>query len=167
MTKIKANPISITSSKHCRQKIYHGRALSMPILVLIILMFFTGLAVEVLADNIAVKEIGGVPVIRCKIHYKQKYIEAHFLLDLGQSMPLIIHEKSVEGLHLYIGFVFQCPFDHGNPLLHCEERRFLRVVEDGDDQPVKYFQGPVDDTEVAVGNRIKGSGVDSRPFAHS
>ncbi len=53
-----------------------------------------------MADEIAVKAIGGVPVIRCKIHYGDKYIEAHILFDLGQSIPLVIHEKSIGGLEL-------------------------------------------------------------------
>ena len=40
-----------------------------------------------MADDIVVREVGGVPVIRTKIHYGDKQIEAHILFDMGLNVP--------------------------------------------------------------------------------
>ena len=60
----------------------------------------TALTMPLIADDIAVKKIVGVSVIRCKIRYEDKYIEAHILFDVGLRTPMVIHEKSVGGFGL-------------------------------------------------------------------
>ncbi len=71
---------------------------SLPVLTTVFLL--TALTPPLAADDIVVKEIGGVPVIRTKIHYGDKYIEAHILFDMGLNHPMVIHEKSVGGFNL-------------------------------------------------------------------
>jgi len=70
------------------------------LLVLATVFFPAALAQPLLADDIAVKEVGGVPVIRCKISYGDKTIEAHILFDVGLRTPMVIHERSVGGFEL-------------------------------------------------------------------
>lgn len=66
-----------------------------------ILILLTALRLPLMADDIVVKEIGGVPVIRTKIHYGDKQIEAHILFDMGSNTPMVIHEKCLGGLDLH------------------------------------------------------------------
>lgn len=64
------------------------------------MLLFAALALLLRADDIVVKEIGGVPVIRTRIHYRGNFVEAHILLDLGSTLPMVIHEKALGGLEL-------------------------------------------------------------------
>jgi hypothetical protein len=93
MTCVELNPVSVSSP-------LRRRGLSLFLLVLMTVFLQCVLTRPLMADDIAVKEIGGVPVIRCKIHYGDKYIEAHILFDVGLNTPMVIHEKSVGGLEL-------------------------------------------------------------------
>ncbi len=65
-----------------------------------ILVLLTILSLPLAADDIVVREVGGLPVIHSKIHYGGKHIEAHILFDIGFGAPMVIHEKSIGGLGL-------------------------------------------------------------------
>jgi hypothetical protein len=67
---------------------------------LTVLILLAALVLPLMADDIVVKEIGGVPVIRTKIHYGDKEIEASILIDLGSNTPMVIHERSFLLLYL-------------------------------------------------------------------
>lgn len=66
-----------------------------------ILILLAALLRPLMADDIVVKEIGGVPIIRTKIHYGDKEIEASILIDLGSNTPMVIHERCLGGLDLH------------------------------------------------------------------
>lgn len=65
-----------------------------------LLFLLTALMLPLLADDIVVMEVGGLPVIKSKIHYGDKQIEAHIVFDMGLSTPMLIHEKAVAGFGL-------------------------------------------------------------------
>lgn len=77
-----------------------GERMSRCVTRLAMLLLLASTRPSLLADDIVVQEIGGVPVITCKLHCNEKSIEAHVLFDMGLSVPMVIHEKSVGGFDL-------------------------------------------------------------------
>ncbi len=65
-----------------------------------IFLFLAGCTLPLLADDIVVKEIGGVPVIRTRIRYADNEIEANIVFDMGSNVPMVIHKRSLGGLDL-------------------------------------------------------------------
>ena len=64
------------------------------------LFFLSALMLPLRADDIVVKEIGGVPVIKTKLRCGNKQIEAHVLIDIGLNAPMVMEEKALGGLGL-------------------------------------------------------------------
>ena len=62
---------------------------------------------------------------------------------------------AVKGVDLDIRLTLEHIAHDFHTLLHREERRFVDVHQDGDDDPVEQVCAPFDDIDVSVGQRIK------------
>jgi len=60
----------------------------------------TGVSAPVISRDIVAKNIGGLPVLRCKIRCQSNEIEAHLMFDLSLDVPFQIHKSSLQGLGL-------------------------------------------------------------------
>ena len=102
--------------------------------------------------------------------------ELHLRLEVGHRAQAADHEpgadpmaevdgQAVERLdvdpvgQLRAGLGQRRP-DDLDPIGRSQQRRLARVLEDGDHDPVEDGDGPAQDVEVAVGDRIEGAGVD-------
>ena len=54
--------------------------------------------------------------------------------------------------------------DHGAAFFQREQRRFLQIDGDSDDDPVKELQSPFDNIDMAVGDRVKRAGIQCDDF---
>jgi len=52
------------------------------------------------SQDIIARKIGGLPILRCKIRYKEYEIEANLMFDLSLGVPLQIHKLTLGGLGL-------------------------------------------------------------------
>ncbi len=52
------------------------------------------------SQDIIAKRIGGLPILRCKIRFREYEIEANLMFDISLGVPLQIHKLSVGGLGL-------------------------------------------------------------------
>lgn len=52
------------------------------------------------AVDIVVKEIGGAPVMRCKVRYGSQTIDIHVAFDMNLQVPMMIHRSTIGGLGL-------------------------------------------------------------------
>ena len=79
----------------------------------------------------------------------------------GRARGRVIHQKPVEGIHLHVGVNVHHFAKHLDALFHGEERLLGVVPQDRNDQPVEHPRAPLDQVEVAVGNRVERSRIDS------
>jgi hypothetical protein len=86
--------------------------------------------------------------------------------DAGALAAGVVDQQALEGVDLNVGQVSADLAEHLHPLLHGEERIFLRVEQQGDDQAVEEARGPLDEVEVAVGDRVERPRVDGGDFRH-
>ena len=84
--------------------------------------------------------------------------------DLRAAPLDVIHEQAFEGVHLDVRQTVEDRAGHLHAFGQAEQRRFLRVDEDGDDDPIEQPRTTGNDVDVPVGQRIERSRIhrDSR-----
>ena len=83
-------------------------------------------------------------------------------IDLGPVVPREVDCQDAEGLDLDVAQVRGRVLDEGDALIGCEQRPVLahRQVDDGDDHGVEHRRRARDHVEVAIGDRVVGTGTD-------
>jgi hypothetical protein len=59
-----------------------------------------GASAPMVSQDLIASNVGGLPVLRCTIHFKELMIEAHLMFDLSLVVPFQIHKSSLGGLGL-------------------------------------------------------------------
>ena len=80
--------------------------------------------------------------------------------DVSVSIPRIVDEESSKCVDLDAGLIAEDFASRGDALLGGEQRGFVHVDQDGDDDPVEEFRSTLDDVDVAVGEGVERPGID-------
>jgi hypothetical protein len=112
-------------------------------------------AAPMVSQDFIAKNVGGLPVLRCKVRHGLHSIDAHLLFDLSMTVPFQIHKSSLGGLDLNagsaIGQKVDIVFPNGIELMgipiECERYLFLETqtrlhAKDLDEVPLVGFIGP-------------------------
>ena len=78
--------------------------------------------------------------------------------DPGVSLPGIVRQQCVGGIHLHVIHVLGDPANHLHPLFQCKHGMLVSVDHDADDELVEALGRPGNDIEMAVvmGSKLPG-----------
>ena len=87
--------------------------------------------------------------------------------DLGVAAADIVDEQAVEEIDFDVGPFAGDLAEHFRALGSGEERGFVEVLEDGDDEAFEDACAASDEVQMPVGNRVKGARVDGDDVPHA
>jgi hypothetical protein len=80
---------------------------------------------------------------------------------VGPVLPGELDKQAAEGFDLHLLLVIEDFMDHGQSFFGREQRVLFGIFQDGYQNPVEDFKPPADDVDMAVGNGIKKTRVNS------
>ncbi len=78
----------------------------------------------------------------------------------------VVDQQTLEGIDLDVGEVSADLAQHLHAFLHCEEGVLFRVEQQGNDKAAEQARSPLDEVEVAVGDRVEGPRIDGGDLLH-
>jgi hypothetical protein len=87
--------------------------------------------------------------------------------DGGAAFSRVFHEQSLENVNFH-GIPLFCDLpEHVNAFIQREQRLFVDVLQNGDNQLVEHFFPALDEVQMPVGYGVKRAGIDSDRSLHS